>query len=527
MLSPFFIFTYSFMLELRKQVFTFVTILSNTQQKPNKMKKINLFLATVISIVFTGCEELDSDKKVLNQDLTFTLNIIETQASLVKVKVGHNGTATDTWYAFVTTESNVKTAVEEKVQELMADGKISGLKKSANTTVTIRNLVPETDYKFIAIGLSEDGEIYGLPCDVDFTTTRDASILVESQDWSMEYNRDTNENGEKVETFIVQCAEGKPYYFTTIDKLSLEASEMTVQDYVAYVIDNEIPMMLDYGYTMKDLIATESYIFATSRMVSGDYYALAIGYDTGYKVTGFFSVQEFTIQEETAEPEYTQWLGTWDFTSRIEYDVESSDGGNEPEVISKDVTYKINIEHYDNNFMYIVTGCEDSGAAQYKLSAYLGDYGKAFPACYNRGMFEIQETTVGYVPFETGNYFLGIYGVADITYQGKTYESTLSAFDGVTMATATMEEDGTAQLIGTEQTVSDFAIKYVGMGYIAYPDAENGDLLLWNDPMQFPISMKKAEKSTQQSHMPVMRHSMSEMNRLSKRAYKSHYLKRF
>jgi len=498
------------------------------------MKSILKFLImAAAAATFAACEQTpqgtdpEEPEVELNQNLAFTLEVDSVEADQAKVKVSHNGTADDTWYGFVTTEASKEdgTLINAEVGRLLSAGKISGLKNQTSTTVTLRGLDPETDYKYIAFGLTEDGEVYGVYESVKFKTIRDASKLEETDDWKISYQRGENQ-GQVAELFSIQCAEGKGFYFTTIDTYSLEANKMTAHDYVAYVITTEIPMMLEYGYSWNDLYIPESYTLASPRMLSGDYVALAIGFDSKGNSTGYYSVQEFTVEEEAAEAGYTQWLGTWDITDEYEY-VDEETG----ETVSAEATYTVTIHHYDNNYMYVMTGWEENGDIENDIREYIGEY--AVPVYFNDGKLEFVETTLEYVEFEGyGEYSFGFYGIGNLTMQGETYEGTLIGMDNLTMAEAETADGGqTAVISGTGQSVGQYEIEYTGMFYCAYPSSGEGDLAYWNAPMEFPLTMEKQEaEAATKSGMgaPSLRNTdlrERTMERLQKRSFTPMYVR--
>lgn len=457
--------------------------------------KFLLFAAAALFAVACGQENTEPDTPVnedpeveLNQDLAFTLEVTSVEADQAKIKVSHNGAATDTWYGFVSSDvkADIYTLMAAEVADLVADGKVSGLKKQTSTTVTVRNLEPQTDYVYIVFGLSAEGEVYGLPSSVEFKTIRDASKLEETNDWKIGYQRGENQ-GQTAEIFTIQCAEGKGYYFTTVDEATLEANNMTATDYVRYVVDTEVPMYLEYGYRWSDLYISESYTLASSRMISGDYIAFAIGYDAKGVSTGYFSSQKFTVVEEKAEAGYEQWLGSYDVTASYQWADETTG-----EIMTEDVTYTVTLRHVDNNYMYAMTGWEENGDISNDVREYVGEY--AVPVYYEDGKLAFVETTLEYVEFEgAGEYSFGFYGIGNIGYQGQTYEGTLCGFDGLTMAVAETADGGqTGVISGTKQSVSGYDIKYTGMFYCAYPTSGQGDLAMWNYPMEFPLAMTKS-----------------------------------
>lgn len=451
-----------------------------------------------------GEEEPKEDEKVeLNQALEFTLELKSIEAEVAVISISHNGEAKDTWYGFYTEEVNGDdlSLIETEIKTLLKDGKVSGLKKQQSTTVTLRGLTSDTEYKYIAFGLSEDGEFYGTPKSLKFQTPRDASKMEQTNDWQITYQRGENQ-GQTAEIFTIKCDAGHGYYFTTIDKYSLKAEGMTNKDYAVYVANEEIPLYLSYGYTWDELYIPEAYTLATPRMNSGEYVAFAIGFDAKGKATGFFSAQEFTVVEEAASAEYNQWLGNWEITSTYQYEDETTG-----EIVSAEVTYGVTLHHYDNNFMYAMTGWEENSDNAYGISNdirdYVGEY--AIPVYYDNGNLQFQETTLDYINFsDYGNYYFGFYGIGNLTGNGQNIESTLIAIDSMPMATATTEDGGQTGVIqGLNQKYGSHNIEYIGMFYCGYPDAESGSLAYWNNPMYFPMTMVKAPEGRSQKSVAL------------------------
>ena len=114
-----------------------------------------------------GNEKPEQTVPEYTEDLTFTLEVVEVEADQAKIKVEHNGTTKDTWYGFATTESDV----EKAIADVLAEGNVT-LKKNTKTNITVRNLEPETEYTFIAVGIKADGTTYGNHAIVEFTTAK-------------------------------------------------------------------------------------------------------------------------------------------------------------------------------------------------------------------------------------------------------------------------------------------------------------------------------------------------------------------
>lgn len=478
------------------------------------MKNLFKFLMVAAALTVAACDDKPVDpvdptdpttdpneqtptepEKELNDSLTFTLELGTIEAEQASIKVKHNGSTKDTWYGFVTTDLTSKDGalINSEVERLSAEAeKISGLKKNTNTTVTLRSLTPETEYKYIAFGLTEDGEIYGNFASITFTTAKGEIVYTETEDWTIEYQRGENQ-GVVAEIFTIQFEEGNGCYFTTIDTYTLEANELTVENYVKYVVEYEVPAMLEYGYKWSDLYISESYTLASPRMVSGDYIAIAIGYDAEGEPTGAYTAQEFTVVEETANADYTQWLGDYDITCAYSYEDEETG-----ELVEGEATYTVSLVHYDNNNIYLMTGWEANGDIQNNIEEYMGEY--PVPVYYDEGKLAFVETTLDYVEFEEyGEYTFGFYGFGNMTYQDKTYEGTLIAWDGMQMGSAETTDGGkTAVIEGMTVSENGYEVEYLGMFYCGFPTS-GSELAYWNAPMEFPLTMTKVETAADET----------------------------
>ena len=215
------------------------------------MKKFFKFAAVAaITAMFVSCTEKpgpDTDKPnnpdnpdtpevEITEDLTFTLEVTEVEIDKAKVKVEHNGTTKDTWYAFATTDTDVNAAIAAKVAELKADGdKIVGLKKNTSTTITVRSLEQDTDYTFIAFGITPEGELYGTAASTTFKTEKEevvpptppapddltAGYSAWLGDWTFTGANGISQNvtfsiGEANKTFLMSGYEGLPADYAVI-----------------------------------------------------------------------------------------------------------------------------------------------------------------------------------------------------------------------------------------------------------------------------------------------------------------------
>lgn len=262
------------------------------------------------------------------ENLTFTLEVAEVEADQAKIKVEHNGTTKDTWYGFATTETDIEKAIED----ILTEGNVT-LKKTTKTTMTVRNLEPETEYTFVAVGITADGKTFSEPATVKFTTaaeeipvppTPTPGEYTINPNWTVTYIGDYEEGGKVYNHVItVETTDTNPYFVTA---WPVEAFD---QVGIATVVEEEIKaweeLLAQYpGATWaNDILYAES-ILATVGIdptYGTKWYAMAIGCDTNGKATGLYALSEVIDlenlgggEEEEPTAEYAAWLGNWTFT---------------------------------------------------------------------------------------------------------------------------------------------------------------------------------------------------------------------
>ena len=468
------------------------------------MKTLFKFAAALaaIAIIFSCTKEKGEDGgkndggTSLNQDIEFTLSVSETDATSAKIRVTHNGEREDTWYWFVTTENDINKAISAKVEDLKKEGNIT-LQKSTGKNITVKDLEAKTTYTFVVFGLSSEGEVYGTPADIEFTTKADLTDLTESDEWTITYRRGEFQ-GEKAELFHIECADDLTYYFTYIDKYSLDYYEITPLDYAISAIEYELPVLLERGYTYEDLLITGTEDIAYPRMEWGEYYAFAIGLTSDGEITGTYSIAEYEVVEEEATPEYNQWLGTYKLTSApysYEYEGETYNVQN---------SFTITIEHYDNNFKYAMSGWECGDNQDLDFTTALGST-IYMPLSFQNGAVGFEETFLTYLSASEEStddeLAFGLWGICDIVYGGETYNEQIFALEGATMGLAKTTDNGlTGSIEGQSISYEGYDITYIGMGYLGIPVVEGIYLQMYNDYMKFPITMEKvADAPVQQS----------------------------
>lgn len=252
------------------------------------------------------------------EDLTFTLTVTEVEAEKAKIKVEHNGTTKDTWYGFATTETDIEQAIED----IIAEGGVT-LKKNTSTTMTVRGLEPETDYTFVAVGITADGETYGEVATVEFTTTAVAPPAPEGYTvnpaWTIEYIHNYEYNGQTFEHVVeITSTDENPFLVTAWPKNYLD--EYGIDVIAQAEIDGWKETLAGTQYTFADVLSAGSGLMDITELIDveeygNEWYALMIGADVNGNPTNLYAVSDLiTVENEDLDPAYAEWLGNWTFT---------------------------------------------------------------------------------------------------------------------------------------------------------------------------------------------------------------------
>lgn len=298
------------------------------------MKTIFKFIAIAAAVSFASCtqlviegdgnEDTNNDQKeevVLNEDLKFTLEVTLTEADKAKVKVTNDGTSKDSWYGFVTEDmdASIDELMAEEVETLAAEGDIKGLKKLTSTTVTLRELTPETEYRYIVAGVSESGVIYTAATAVEFTTAKAEVVYTVNPAWTVAYTGAQEISGKVYEhTVTVTSTDDNMYFITAVSKEYFDQTELNViaEEEIAYIKEYIDSYNAQNGtnYTIDALLYQGSGMDAFN-FEAGEWIALAIGVGADGELSGLYAKSDvITIEEEEMTEAYSAWLGDWTFT---------------------------------------------------------------------------------------------------------------------------------------------------------------------------------------------------------------------
>ena len=294
----------------------------------------------------------EADGTGLNDDIRFTLSVTEVTAESAKVKVTHDGERNDSWYGFVTTHTDLDSAIDAKVDELLASGKITGLKKTTSATVNLTDLEPGTDYSYVVFGLTSDGIVYGEPASVSFTTEAlpQGVTYKENSAWKVRYTGVGTINGtEYPYTVTVTSSDRNKYIISAYPADVFEEYDISL--IAEDAVDGLKKWLAEYNKEYNANITFDQMLYQGDGMeaynfTSGQWRAIAVGVGADELPNGLYAVSEvFTISEGSGDDSemteaYAAWLGDWKFT-----------GANG---ISQNVTFSKNVA----NESYKMTGYE-------------------------------------------------------------------------------------------------------------------------------------------------------------------------
>ena len=384
----------------------------------------------------------DEPKVEYTENIEFELAVKEVEYDQAKVQVSHNGTRTDTWHFFATTETDIANAVEAKVDELTATLPISGLKKTTKTTATVRDLEPETKYNFVVFAITAEGDVYGQYNSIEFTTA--AAPLEGFQvnpAWTVEYiGEGVADDGESYEHVIsVTSTDNNPYLTSVFTKAEFEqyGIEAVAESEIAYWTEyvNAFNKANGTNYDISALLFTGNAKEGWD-LDAGEFVALAIGVNENGEASGYYAVSEpFSIVEPEMSEAYKAWLGDWTFTGA-------------------------------NGLSQTVTFSKDSANKTFSMTGYEGkNFAVTVDWFEEQQCWQIYNQKIG-----TYNFDDGVKG--DIWFLGEDVEGNLFLSE-LPICVGGMSEDGTlvclpfeGELEMEDRSIFNYAVN--DMLYIAY-----------------------------------------------------------
>lgn len=257
-------------------------------------------LLAAAALLAVSCEKTKEAGKTnphAGVTMVFTLTPGTIEGDNAKIQVRHNADndhAALTWYACLVEdmESSLEDVIKVATVGLKADKLYAGKSKS----ITLSDLTPETDYRFIAFGveIEEDGTVwtYGTPAELTFKTSKNLNVIFSASEPVV--NRNTA-------TLTVSYDKAEDPEYTWYGFLTTKVGRTTQQLIDEFVNDVEIPASdlksgKDVEVTLSDLEFSTTYYYVVTGVQLGSN-GKAKAYGTAAKVE--FQVGEKFFLEPT------------------------------------------------------------------------------------------------------------------------------------------------------------------------------------------------------------------------------------
>lgn len=257
----------------------------------------------------------------------FALNIVieDITETSAKVKVTHNGEKSDSWYGLLTTDLTTEPAeLAKSAVKAYLMGENRDARHVSNRYIEpLENLIPGTEYRYIAFGLTAEGKSFGKVSSATFSTLNygnvDTELMQYNSSWLVQYTGAGTLYEQQYDHIVsVLSNDQNPYLITVVeaDKYNPEglvqlANDLrdAVKEYLAYYNAQN-----GTAYRFADMLYTGNGADAFE-LEAGSYRAVVMGYSYTGEVSGLYAVSEpFVAKMPIASEAYNSWLGTWTIT---------------------------------------------------------------------------------------------------------------------------------------------------------------------------------------------------------------------
>lgn len=284
-------------------------------------------VAMAAMAIVVGCNgDDDTGKRPAEQSLTLNVEVDNITATTAKIRVTHNDDISKSWLGFVTddvTATDLKALVAERIAQGIAP---TDIHTSAQYITILRELAPETSYKYIAVGCTAEGKVYGDITAVEFTTLKSTAGgdnpgdnlagMTKNDAWRVTYvGSDTLEGLLYDHVVRVESLDNNPYVIAivTAEQWATESFKEMCEELLADMVDylNRYNVENDATYTIADMLTVGDGYDAFD-ILPGKYRAVAIGITTDAELSYLYAAsEEFEVMEPIASEAYNDWLGEW------------------------------------------------------------------------------------------------------------------------------------------------------------------------------------------------------------------------
>ena len=313
---------------------------------------LKVILAGLLMTSFAACEKTPEPIVETTDQVTIMLDVDKVSLESVNIRVRHEGAADMLWVYMLT--SDLQTSAQQLLEEkIAADLQLTGevvVYTGQNKSIYLSGLKPKSSYRFLCASLDPaSGEALGSVSELQFKTRRDPAVFEQNSNWSIEVGDRSINNTDKMEydNFICSSSDEEPYVMLPIKKSDFE-----------YYYQNDLRALFedylaDFGLAVgdsqwKNIVKIGKNTCSEQRLRSGDWIIFMIGIDQSGELTGLYQQISLTIEQETATPEYSRWIGEWTVSDKNGVEL-----------------FDIEIIPSENNMWYYMGGWESTNIYQF------------------------------------------------------------------------------------------------------------------------------------------------------------------
>ncbi|MBP5740986.1 MAG: hypothetical protein J6W59_04465 [Bacteroidales bacterium] len=263
------------------------------------VKFVTCLLAAAALLAVSCNKEKDTTKKNPHEGvkMQFTLTLTSLEGDVASVRVRHDADdAKLTWYACLV--EDLESSIEDVVDVATVGLKQNDLYVGKTKSVSLSDLEPETDYRFIAFGvdIEDDGTVwtYGTPSELTFKTSKDLNVIFSLTEAVLNRNS---------ATFTASYDVEEDDAYTWYGFLTEEVGE------ISSVIDKQIRTISESDFKS----GKNAEISLSDLKFSTDYRYIITGVNMANgKVTKYGTPAEISFSTESRFYEETSWSVTYD-----------------------------------------------------------------------------------------------------------------------------------------------------------------------------------------------------------------------
>ena len=281
------------------------------------LRHISGLFVAIVAIV--SCERLYNHDDIIDKALDLNVAVSHITATSAQVKVTHSCSAESTWYGMLTEDlaTPVTTLIDEQLNRGVS---LDELHSGRQYTTTFDELKPQTEYRYIAIGLTAEGEKYGDVASKSFKTLsvsqQPVNGMVQNDAWRLKYCGAKRIDGTMYD-HVVRLDSSDDYYYALTVVYAKQYDPEELYDFAEEMLDEMKEYLEDYNEASGTKHAFVDMLYRGTNeehfdLSPGVYRALAIGYTSQGDVSGMYAVsQEFEVFEGEPSEAYSSWLGEW------------------------------------------------------------------------------------------------------------------------------------------------------------------------------------------------------------------------